>query len=77
MEKIATEKIEETLKELPTESTPVGVEITTYDFETIKGKVTKFKIGEYDEATVVVLDEDGTSNEIEIDFVRDLIVFRD
>ncbi|MCK5907095.1 MAG: hypothetical protein KAG37_05855 [Flavobacteriales bacterium] len=75
MENIERENIEEVLKELSTASTPVEVEITTFDFETIKGIVTKFKIGEYDES-VVFIEDNGTTNEIEVDFVRDLIVHR-
>ena len=75
MKNIPKEDRVEVLKNLSTEATPTEVEITTFDFDTIKGIVTKFKLSEYDEALVLVEDNDGTTNEVEIDFIRDLIIY--
>lgn len=76
MEIIAKENIEEVLKELSAEEIPVEVEITTFDYETLKGVLTKFKIGEYEES-IVFIENNGTTNEVEIDFIRDLTILRD
>ena len=74
MKTISKEKIVEVLKELSTKTPSVEVEITTFDFETIKGLVTRFKTGEYNEDIVHVEDNEGVTNEVEIDFIRDLSV---
>jgi len=73
METIAKEKYTETLENLVSEKSKTEVEITTFDFETIKGIVTKFYLDEYNQATVVVEDQENKF-EIEIDFIRDLII---
>jgi len=73
METIAKEKYTETLENLVSEKSKTEVEITTFDFETIKGIVAKFYLDEYNQATVVVEDQENKF-EIEIDFIRDLIV---
>ena len=74
MKNIPKEDRVEVLKNLSTETNPTEVEITTFDFETIKGVVTKFKLSEYDEALVLV-EDDANTYELEIDFIRDLIVY--
>ena len=64
----------EVLQNLAEESATTEVEITTFDFDTIKGIVTRFKLGEYDEA-LVLIEENGITSEVEIDFIRDLIIY--
>ena len=71
MEIIAKDKYAEVLQKLVSESSKKEVEITTFDFETIKGVVTKFYLDEYEQATVVI-DGDSEKFDIEIDFIRDL-----
>lgn len=74
MKNIPKENRVEVLKNLATEATPTEVEITTFDFEIIKGIVTQFKIGEYNEDLVLV-EDNVTTSEVEIDFIRDLIIY--
>jgi len=74
MTNIPKEKRVEVLQKLAEESTTTEVEITTFDFDTIKGFITKFKLGEYNEA-LVLIEENGTTSEVEIDFIRDLIIY--
>lgn len=74
MKNIPKEDRVEVLKAIAAGDTQIKVEITTFDFETIKGIVTQFKIGEYNEDLVLVEDSENT-NEVEIDFIRDLIVY--
>lgn len=73
MESIPRENRVEVLKKLAEDSNSAEVEITTFDFDTIKGVVTQFKIGEYNEDLILV-EAEGVTNEIEIDFIRDLII---
>jgi len=74
MTNIPKEKRVEVLQKLAEESTTTEVEITTFDFDTIKGIITKFKLGEYNEE-LVLIEENGTTSEVEIDFIRDLIIY--
>jgi hypothetical protein len=71
MEIIAKDKYAEVLQKLVSESSTKEVEITTFDFETVKGVVTKFYLDEYEQATVVI-EDDSEKFDIEIDFIRDL-----
>lgn len=64
----------EVLRNIAAETTRTEVEITTFDFETVKGIVTQFKIGEYNEDLVIVEDNENTF-EVEIDFIRDLVIY--
>ena len=73
METIPKEKHIEILQNLALENSTTEAEITTFDYETVRGIVTKFYLDEYDQATVVIEDNDN-KYEIEIDFIRDLIL---
>ena len=73
MTTINKDKYIETLEKLASESSKIEVEITTFDFETVKGIVTKFYIDEYEQETIVIEDIEN-KYDIEIDFIRDLII---
>ncbi len=74
MKNIPKENRVEVLKNIAKESTTTEIEITTFDFDTIKGIVKQFKIGEYNE-DLILMEDNGVTNEVEIDFIRDLIVY--
>ena len=74
MTSIPKENRVEALQNLADKSATTEVEITTFDFDTIKGIVTRLKLGEYNEA-LVLIEENGTTSEVEIDFIRDLIIY--
>ena len=60
------------LRKISAEPSGVKVEITTFDFDTINGVITKF---DDTEDPVVLLEEDnGDLNEIEVDFIYEIIV---
>ena len=60
------------LRKISLDSSSVKVEITTFDFETINGVITKFE--DTDEAFVLLEEDNGVVDEIEVDFIYDIIV---
>ena len=74
MKKIAQEDYIKVFNELTVESKDARVEITTFDYESITGTVVKFDEDNREGALVQVQDKEGVINEIELDFIFEVIV---
>ena len=71
MGKMSKEDCISLLRKISLESSKVKVEITTFDFETINGVITKFE--DTEEAVVLLEEDNGVVDEIEVDFIYDII----
>jgi len=74
MKKIEKEDYVKVFNELSADSSKPKVEVTTYNYESITGVVVKFDEENRDGALVQVQEEDGMINEIELDFIFEVIL---
>ena len=74
MKKIAQEDYIKVFNELTAESSDAKVEITTYNYESMTGTVVKFDEDNREGALVQLKDDEGVFNEIELDFIFEVII---